>query len=294
MAGTDLQAGVMDFAYDRSQRQEMIRRALAEDIGPGDMTSAAVLQGSERGIARAFAKSDMVSAGLFLFAETFRTVDSDLQVRLLTHEGVFVPADTLLAEIRGNLSSILAAERTALNFLQRLSGIATMTRRFVEAVAGTKARILDTRKTAPGLRLLDKYAVRAGGGGNHRFALFDGVLIKENHIAAAGGIPIAVARARAKAPHTARIEVEVRTLVEVEEALRAGADVLLLDNMSTVQMRDAVALIGGRTPVEASGNMTLERVREVAETGVDFISVGALTHSVVAADISLLVETVSP
>jgi len=284
----------MEHAYDRSQYHELIRQALAEDIGPGDVTSAAVLKGDETGIARALAKSEMVTAGLFLFAETFRTVDNDLHVRLLVEEGTFVPVATLLAEIGGNLAAILAAERTALNFLQRLSGIATLTRRFVEAVAGTKARILDTRKTAPGLRLLDKYAVRAGGGGNHRFALFDGVLIKDNHIAAAGGIATAVARARANAPHTARIEVEVRTLAEVEEALRAGADVLMLDNMSTAQMRDAVTLIGGRTPVEASGNMTLERVREVAETGVDYISVGALTHSVVAADISLLVETVTP
>lgn len=284
----------MAYTYDKSLWQDLIRRALAEDIGPGDITSSAVLTGSETGIARAVAKSQMMIAGLPLFRETFRAVDDTLVVTEGVEEGDFVPAGTVLAEVAGGLPSILMAERTALNFLQRLCGIATLSRRFVDAVVGTKVRILDTRKTAPGLRMLDKYAVRVGGAGNHRFALYDGVLIKDNHITAAGGISAAVARARRKVPHTARIEVEVKTLAELDEALSAGSDVIMLDNMSTDGMRDAVARVRGRVPLEASGNVTLSRVREIAETGVDYISVGALTHSVTAADISLLIEPVAP
>jgi nicotinate-nucleotide pyrophosphorylase (carboxylating) len=198
----------------------------------------------------------------------------------------------LLAEVSGRLAPILTAERVALNLLQRMCGIATATRRYADAVAGTKARILDTRKTMPGLRILDKYAVRAGGGANHRFALYDGVLIKDNHIAAAGGIGQAVRRVRERIPHTLKIEVEVRDLAGLEEALAAGADAVLLDNMGLDEMARAVQRVAGRVPLEASGNMTLERVREVAETGVDLISVGALTHSASAADISLNVTEV--
>jgi nicotinate-nucleotide pyrophosphorylase (carboxylating) len=194
-----------------------------------------------------------------------------------------------IAEISGNLSSMLTAERVALNFLQRMSGIATLTRRYVDEVKGTKAKILDTRKTAPGLRYLDKYAVRIGGGHNHRFGLYDGVLIKDNHIAAAGGISQALARVRGRLPHTLKVEIEVKNLQELKEAMDSGADVIMLDNMSLDDMGKAVAATGGRVPLEASGNVSLANVRKIAETGVDFISVGALTHSVAAADISLMI-----
>jgi nicotinate-nucleotide pyrophosphorylase (carboxylating) len=275
--------------YEKTTLQRLIRAALEEDIGSGDVTCNAVLS-EEVGYARAIAKSELVVAGGNVFRETFLQVDSNLTFTLLADEGQEVWAGTLLAEISGSLKSILMAERTALNLLQRMCGIATATRAFVRAVAGTEAGILDTRKTAPGLRFLDKYAVRIGGGQNHRFALYDGVLIKDNHIAAAGGITEAVRRARRGVAHTLKIEVEVRNLSELEEALAAGADVIMLDNMSTGDMNTAVAATDGRVPLEASGNVTLDNVRAIAATGVNFISVGALTHSVRAADISLLIQ----
>jgi len=196
----------------------------------------------------------------------------------------------ILAEISGNLGGILTAERVALNFFQRMCGIATLTKRYVDEIKGTRAKILDTRKTAPGLRYLDKYAVVVGGGTNHRHGLYDGVLIKDNHIAAAGGISNALARVRGRLPHTLKVEIEVKNLQELDEALASGADVIMLDNMTVENMRKAVAIAGGKVPLEASGNVTLENVREIAETGVDFISVGALTHSVQASDISLKIE----
>lgn len=270
----------------------VIRAALEEDIGAGDITTAAALIGDEMGVARVTAKTEMVVAGIDLFGEVFLTLDPALGFTARRQDGEKVAEGDLLAEISGRLASILTAERVALNLFQRMSGIATMTRRYVDAVAGKRAKILDTRKTAPGLRILDKYAVRAGGGCNHRFALYDGVLIKDNHIVAAGGIGPAVERVRARIPHTLKIEVEVKNRAELEEALAAGADAVLLDNMSIAEMASAVALVEGRIPLEASGNMTLERIREVAETGVDLISVGALTHSVMAADISLNVTQV--
>ena len=204
-------------------------------------------------------------------------------------DGAWAPRGTVLATISGSLSSILTAERVALNLFQRMCGIATLTKQFVDAVAGTKAKILDTRKTMPGLRILDKYSVRAGGGLNHRYGLYDGVLIKDNHIEAAGGIAEAVRRVKATAPLMVKIEVEVKNLAEVEEALATGADIIMLDNMTVDGMREAVQLIGGKALVEASGNVTLSTVRPIAETGVDFISSGALTHSARAADISLKV-----
>ena len=268
----------------------ILRQALAEDIGPGDVTTAAVLTGDERGQARAIAKSDLVVAGADVFREVFTLLDASLEVALSRRDGDRARPGDSLAELTGRLGSILTAERTALNFFQRLCGIATLTRRFVEEIDGTGARILDTRKTAPGLRLLDKYAVRVGGGRNHRFALFDGVLIKDNHIAAAGGIAAAVAKVRQTVAHLMKIEVECKNAAEVEEALAAGADAVMLDNMDLPAMREAVALVRGRVPIEASGNVTLANVRRVAETGVDFISVGALTHSVAAADISLNIQ----
>jgi nicotinate-nucleotide pyrophosphorylase (carboxylating) len=268
----------------------LIRSALEEDIGAGDVTTAAVLTGAEAGTARAVAKADMVLAGIDVFRRTFLLLDPDVRFTGYIEDGREIKRGEILTELSGRLASILTAERTALNFLQRMSGIATTTRRYVQAVAGTPARILDTRKTAPGLRVLDKYAVRMGGGGNHRFALYDGVLIKDNHISAAGGVTPAIQRARKKISHTLKIEVEVKNIGEVREALLSGADAVMLDNMTPEAMSEAVRFIGGRVPVEASGNVTLANVRQIAETGVDFISVGALTHSVAAADISLLVS----
>ncbi len=275
--------------YDRTLIGKLIGNALREDIGAGDVTSNAILAGDENGASRTIAKSALVIAGGDVFRETFRQVDPTLTLTILAAEGQEVETGTILAEISGSLKSILMAERTALNLLQRMSGIATMTRAFVRAVAGTEAVILDTRKTAPGLRFLDKYAVRTGGGQNHRFALYDGVLIKDNHIAAAGGITEAIRRARRGVAHTLKIEVEVRNLAELEEALAAGADIIMLDNMNVGDMRSAVNVTDGRAPLEASGNVTLENVRAIAATGVNFISVGSLTHSVRAADISLLI-----
>lgn len=268
----------------------LIRCALEEDIGAGDRTTAAVLTGQESGTARAMAKADMVLAGIDVFRETFLLLDPDIQFTNCLEDGREIKRGEILAALSGRLASILTAERTALNFLQRMSGIATLTRQYVAAVSGTRARILDTRKTVPGLRSLDKYAVRVGGGDNHRFALYDGVLIKDNHITAAGGITPAIQRARQKIAHTLKIEVEVKNIGEVREALSAGADAIMLDNMTPEAMSEAVRLIGGKVPVEASGNVTLATVRQIAETGVDYISVGALTHSVTAADISLLIS----
>ena len=268
----------------------LIRLALDEDIGAGDVTTETVLNGRETGKAQAVAKANMILAGIDVFRETFLTLDPDVQWSNCLEDGREIKRGEVLAELSGKLAGILTAERTALNFLQRMSGIATATRRYVQAIAGTSARILDTRKTAPGLRILDKYAVRVGGGVNHRFALYDGVLVKDNHIAAAGGIGPAVERARRAVPHTLKIEVEVKNIDEVRAALAAGADAIMLDNMTIEAMSEAVRLISGRLPVEASGNVTLANVRQIAETGVDFISVGALTHSVAAADISLLVQ----
>ena len=272
----------------------MIRTALDEDIGAGDVTTGAALRGDEAGHALATAKVEMVVAGIDVFGEVFLAFDPTLNFTQRRRDGEKAEKGDLLAEISGSLASILTAERVALNLFQRMCGIATLTRRYVDQIEGMPAKILDTRKTVPGLRILDKYAVRVGGGYNHRFALYDGVLIKDNHIKAAGGIGPAVRRVRERIPHTLKIEVEVKNLTELGEALAAGADAVMLDNMELAEMAAAVKRVGGKTPLEASGNMTLERVREVAATGVDLISVGALTHSVAAADISLNVIQVEP
>ena len=269
----------------------IIRAALKEDIGRRDVTTAAVLTGEETGGAQAVAKSDLVVAGLEVFRETFLFLDPTLAFAALTEDGKSAAAGDVLAEITGRLASILTAERVALNLFQRMCGIASVTSRYVAAVQGTGAKILDTRKTAPGLRVLDKYAVRVGGGFNHRFGLDDGVLIKDNHIAAAGGIREAMMRIRGQVPYTMKVEVEVRNRQELAEALGSGADVIMLDNMGPEDMRAAVFLVGGTVPLEASGNVTLTNVRQIAETGVDYISVGALTHSVTAADISLKINS---
>jgi nicotinate-nucleotide pyrophosphorylase (carboxylating) len=269
----------------------VIRAALKEDIGRRDVTTAAVLTGEETGRAQAVAKSDTVVAGLEVFRETFLSLDSTLVFTGLFEDGRTAAPGDVLAEISGRLASILTAERVALNLFQRMCGIASATSRYVAAVQGTGAKILDTRKTMPGLRVLDKYAVSVGGGFNHRFGLDDGVLIKDNHIAAAGGIREALMRIRGQVPYTMKVEVEVGNRQELAEALGSGADVIMLDNMSPDDMKAAVFLVGGAVPLEASGNVTLANVRQIAETGVDYISVGALTHSVTAADISLKINS---
>jgi nicotinate-nucleotide pyrophosphorylase (carboxylating) len=269
--------------------RKLIGTALEEDIGSGDVTTAGALTGRETGYAKAVAKSDTVVAGIDIFRETFLFMDPCVKFTAFAEDGKLVKRGDVIAELNGRLMSILMAERVALNFFQRMCGIATMTRRFADAVKETHAKIIHTRKTAPGLRILDTYAVRVGGGYSHRFGLFDGALIKENHIEAAGSIAAAVANVRRRIPMTVKIEVEVENLQELEEALSAGADVIMFDNMSIEEMKKGVAIVGGRVPLEASGNVTLANVKEVAATGVDYISSGSLTHSVVSADISLRV-----
>ena len=265
----------------------LLELAFAEDIGIGDITTEATVPDSQQAVGSIVAKSGGVVAGLPVAARVFEKLDATLIFRPLTNEGDEVVAGTRIAEVQGSAKTILIGERTALNFLQRLSGIATLTAQFVNAVSDYDVKIVDTRKTAAGWRAVQKYAVRIGGGHNHRFGLFDGVLIKDNHIVAAGGIANAVKKSRAVVPHTAKIEVEVETAAQVDEALKAGADILLLDNMSVELMRRVVEKIGGRALTEASGGITLEQVRAVAATGVNVISVGALTHSAMPLDMSL-------
>jgi len=269
-----------------TELREIVLRALREDAPYGDITTRAVVSPGMRALARIIARSEAVVAGLPVAEATFAALDDRIAFRAAEREGARVQAGSILAEIEGRAAAILTAERTALNFLQRMSGIATLTARFVERVQGLPARILDTRKTAPGLRALDKYAVRAGGAHNHRFGLSDGVLIKDNHLRVAGGIGAAVAKARA-ALRTMPIQVEASSFEQVEEALAAGADAVLLDNMTVEELRRAVARVAGAAKTEASGGVTLDNVRAIAETGVDMISVGSLTHSAPAADIAL-------
>jgi nicotinate-nucleotide pyrophosphorylase (carboxylating) len=268
----------------------IIEFALAEDIHTGDITTDTVVPSGRRAHARLIAKEQMVLAGLDVARQVFHAVDPDLRFIPRAVDGDVLAAGTVMAEVEGDAAALLRGERVALNFVQRLCGIATITARYVAAVAGTGAKIVDTRKTTPGLRILEKYAVRVGGGSNHRTGLYDGVLIKENHITAAGGITEAIRRARQGIPHTIRIEVETETLAQVREAVAAAADIIMLDNMDIPTMVEAVAIIAGRALVEASGGVRLETVRAIAETGVDIISVGALTHSAPAMDISMLLE----
>lgn len=271
----------------RSELERIVALALAEDIGRGDATSRAIVDPGERGRATVSFRAPGVVCGLPVVAEVFRQIDRSTAVVVLVPEGTHLDAPAPVARIEGATLALLAGERVALNFVARLAAVATLTRRYVDAIAGTRARILDTRKTTPGLRSLEKYAVRVGGGRNHRLGLDDGILIKDNHIAFAGSIGEAVRRARAAAPLGLRVEVETETLDDVREALGAGADMLLLDNMSAPLMRQAVELVAGRVPLEASGGITLSNVREIAETGVDLISVGALTHSAGSLDVSM-------
>jgi len=271
--------------------QRKIEEWLQEDIGFGDVTTMSTIPETAQGVGILYAKEAGVIAGLPVAQLVFETVDPTLSFTALVKEGARVEKGEQIAEVSGSVRSILSGERLALNLLQRLSGIATRTSEYAQAVSGTKARVVDTRKTTPGLRMLEKYAVRVGGGHNHRYALYDAVMIKDNHIKGAGGIAQAVASARAAVPHTMTIEVETETLDQVQEALDAGADIIMLDNMPLDVMKQAVTLIGGRAVVEASGGVTLDTIRSIAETGVDVISVGALTHSVKALDISLDLNT---
>ena len=268
----------------------IIEAALAEDLGGGDPTSECTIRPGTAAKAHMLAKARLVVAGLPVARRVFQRLDRDVVIIESAQDGDLLQPGARLATIEGDARSMLAAERTALNFLQRLSGTATLTRQYVEAAAG-RCRVVDTRKTTPGLRALQRYAVRCGGGHNHRDDLGGGVLIKENHIRAAGGIEAAVSSARAAAPHALRIECEVTSLDELGHALEAGADVVMLDNMDDAAVRQAVAEVDGRAIVEVSGNVTIERIGLLAELGVDVISVGALTHSAPAADISLLFET---
>ena len=276
---------------DRDLIEEVIERALAEDLGQGDVTTAALISMHQPGVGFIVIKEEGVLAGIGLTKQVFQRVDPQLEVELLLEDGARVKPGSKAAKVTGSFASILKGERVALNFLQRLSGIASETSRYVESVHGLPVRIMDTRKTTPGLRSLEKYAVRIGGGQNHRMSLGDGILIKDNHLAALRNqglnIKEILAKARQNAPQRLVVEVEVGTVQEALEAVEAGADIVMLDNMDIEDMREAVKSIHGRALVEASGGITLDNVRAVAETGVDSISIGALTHSVKALDIGL-------
>ena len=282
------EAGRLRFPLDGMLLDAVVRSALEEDGAFNDITTIATVVSDRRARALLVARQQAVLAGVALAVEAFRLLDPKVSLRIDAEDGTHLRPGEGVLFITGHARPMLAAERVALNFLQRLSGIATLTARYVDAVAGTKARILDTRKTTPGWRQLEKYAVRAGGGTNHRFDLASGVLIKDNHLAALDGdVALAVRRSRETAPPDTRVEVECKRRDQVEAAVRAEADVIMLDNMPPALMRECVSLVAGRAIVEASGGVTLSTVREIAETGVDWISVGALTHSAPAVDLAL-------
>ena len=269
------------------QIERLIRDALDEDIGAGDLATMATISADAWGKGLFRAKKDGVVAGLVLLDRIFYFIDHRVEVRLLVKDGAAVKSGLVVAEVVGPVRALLLGERTALNFLQQLSGTATLTRKLVEAVKDFPCKVLDTRKTTPGLRTLQKYAVRMGGGTNHRIGLYDAALVKDNHIEATGSIAGAVAAVRRHAPFMAKVEVEAGNMKQVQEAIDAGADVIMLDNMNLAQMAEAVKLIDKRAGVEASGGITLESIRQVAETGVDFISSGALTHSAPVVDFNM-------
>jgi nicotinate-nucleotide pyrophosphorylase (carboxylating) len=278
------------FELNRSALQQSIRLWLEEDVGNGDITSLTTIPEEQQSIAIIHVKEMGILAGLPIAEAVFGIVDPSLRFTAKVQEGSIVDKGTILAEVQGKTRSILLGERLALNLMQRLSGIATKTHQYVEALQGFKVRLVDTRKTTPGHRLLEKYAVRVGGGYNHRFGLYDAVMIKDNHIKAAGGVAIAIEAARNSIPHTMKIEVEVENFLQLQEALSAGPDIIMLDNMHPLDMRKAVDIIKNKTPhilVEASGTVTLETIQAIAASGVDVISVGRLTYSVQALDISL-------
>jgi nicotinate-nucleotide pyrophosphorylase (carboxylating) len=269
------------------QIERLIRDSLDEDIGAGDLATMATISADLRGTGLFRAKKDGVVAGLVLLERIFYFIDPKVEVRLLTTDGAQVTQGTVVAEAVGPVRALLLTERTALNFLQRLSGNATLTRKYVEAVKDFPCKVLDTRKTTPGLRTLEKYAVRMGGAMNHRIGLYDAALVKDNHIEATGSIGEAVKAVRRHAPFMAKVEVEASNLKQVQEAVDAGADVIMLDNMSLAEMAEAVKLVNRRAWIEASGGITLENIRQVAATGVDFISSGALTHSAPVVDFNM-------
>jgi len=277
----------MDYAW---QLEQLIALALQEDLGSGDVATEALIATSQKATARWYAKATGIVSGLEVALRVFRTLDPAIEMHVRVAEGESVTAGQEIVSFQGAFKALLMGERTALNFAQRMSGIATSTRAFVDAIGDLPTRLLDTRKTLPGHRLLDKKAVRDGGGTNHRMGLYDLAMIKDNHIAVAGGIRQAVALVRKSMPAYLRIEVETSCLSEVQEALVAKADIIMLDNMPLEDMREAVKFIDGRALTEASGNVTRERVRAIAETGVNFVSTGAITHSVQALDISMKLE----
>ncbi|MBI5193492.1 MAG: carboxylating nicotinate-nucleotide diphosphorylase [Nitrospirae bacterium] len=270
---------------------KIVNNALSEDIGSGDITTAFLIPENMDAVGTIIAEEDIVLAGIRVAEEVFKTLDVEVIFEALAGDGESVKSGTNIARLHGKARTLLTGERVALNFLQRLSGIATLSRKYKEAVAGFPVRIVDTRKTTPGLRSLEKYAVRAGGCWNHRYGLFDGILIKENHIALTEGVAVAITSVKKKVPHTIKIEIEVSNIEEVREAVRGGADIILLDNMDLQMMREAVSIIrehkAKQILIEASGGMTLDRIRDVAATGVDIISAGALIHSAVWANLSM-------
>ena len=269
---------------------DWLRAALREDLGTGDVTTERLVPADLRGRAEVRAKESFVAAGVDVAVRTFTLLSEEIRAGARASDGQAVGRGDLLLELEGPVRALLSGERVALNILQHLSGVATLTRRFVDAVEGTGVKILDTRKTLPGLRMLEKYAVRVGGGVNHRSSLSEGILVKENHLAACGGVAKAVRALKENSAHALRIEVEASTLEEVEEAVTAGVDVILLDNMTIETIRDAVKRVRGAVRLEVSGGVTLENVRRIAETGVDAISVGRLTHSATGVDLSMLLE----
>ena len=271
--------------------QDLIDLALAEDIGPGDITSNLVIPAASEGSARIEARSDLTVSGLYVATDVIRAVNPEIRLTPEAQEGDTVQAGRVLMRLNGSMRGILAAERTALNFLGRLCGVATLTRRYVQTVSHTRCQIVDTRKTLPGWRALDKFAVASGGGTNHRFALYDGILLKDNHVASAGGVEAAVTAALRGAPSGMRVQVEVESLEDAEKACQAGADFLLLDNQTPDQVRRITEHLGDRATLEASGGITLANLKEYAETGVHRISLGALTHSAPAADVALEIES---
>ncbi len=276
---------------DKNLLFSSITQFLDEDLGRGDITTQSTVLDATKGRGRFLAKQEMIIAGLEVAEAVFNCLDPELQIEAFVYEGELVKANTEIARLDGPASVLLAGERLALNLMQRMSGIATLTSKYVEAVAGTSSRIVDTRKTMPGLRMIDKYAVQIGGGHNHRFGLDDGVLIKDNHIMLAGGIEVAVKRARDSAGHLHKIEVEVATFDQLQEAINVGADIIMLDNMHPTQVAEAVGVVrksekGKHILLEASGGITLENVADYAKAGVDLISIGAITHSAPAMDIS--------
>lgn len=279
---------------DRTAYLPLIELALAEDIGGGDVTSLSVIPQAAYWAARMVAREEIVVAGMSIVSDVFRQIDPEIEFEQLVSDGELVLPGECVATLKGNAGAILAGERTALNFVQRLSGVATLTRSYVSAVQGTSCEILDTRKTTPGWRVLEKHAVACGGGRNHRVGLFDMVMIKDNHLAVLSGekAPIAVAVQRAKERYPSiKVEVEADTIDQAVSAAESGADVILLDNMSIAELRESVSLIANRSKTEASGGITLASIREIAETGVDYISVGALTHSAPSVDLALDIDT---